>query len=105
MLTGDPEVKVSSALVRQWEDVVHAGVTTLDGTDELSLEIDQAKRAIETTLRPVVEAPTFGEFLLMRELRLAIRGARRLAAPWARPGHGKLAVYATIAVEPTHGAP
>src|SRR5918995_2368890 len=59
-----PEAKVSRALVRQWEAVVHVGVTALDDTDELSLEIDEAKRAIETTLRPFVEAPTFSEFLL-----------------------------------------
>ena len=57
--------KVSRALVRQWEAVVHAGVTALDDTDELSLEMDEAKRAIETTLRPFVEAPTFSEFLLV----------------------------------------
>jgi hypothetical protein len=98
-----PEVKVSRDLVRQWEGVVHAGVTRRVGTDELAVDMGDARRAIETTLRPVVEAPTFGEFLLMRELRLALRGARWLAAPWARPGCGKIAVYAAIAVEPTVG--
>ena len=45
-----PEAKVSRTLVRQWEAVVHAGVTALDDTDQLSLEMDEAKRAIETTL-------------------------------------------------------
>jgi hypothetical protein len=59
-----PEAKVSRVLVSQWEAVVHAGVTALDDTDELALEMHEAKRAIETTLRPFVEAPTFGEFLL-----------------------------------------
>jgi hypothetical protein len=97
-----PETKVSGALVRQWEAVVHAGVTALDDTDELSLEMDEAKRAIETTLRPFVEAPTFSEFLLVHGLRLALRRATRLTAPWAQPGHGKIAVYAAAPVaEPT----
>jgi len=99
-----PETKVSGALVRQWEAVVHAGVTALDDTDELSLEMDEAKRAIETTLRPFVEAPTFSEFLLVhRPLRLALR-RMRFAAPWVRSGYGKIAVYAAATVsEPTVG--
>jgi hypothetical protein len=98
------ETKVSGALVRQWEAVVHAGVTALDDTYELSLEMDEAKRAIETTLRPFVEAPTFSEFLLVhRPLRLALR-RMRFAAPWARSGYGKIAVYAAATVsEPTVG--
>ena len=99
-----PEARVSHALVRQWEAVVHAGVTALDDTDELSLEIDEAKRAIETTLRPFVEAPTFSEFLLLhRPLQLALR-RMRFAAPWARSGYGKIAAYAAATVaEPTVG--
>ena len=99
-----PEAKVSRALVRQWEAVVHAGVTALDDTDELSLEMDEAKRAIETTLRPFVEPPTFSEFLLVHgPLRLALR-RMRFAAPWARSGYGKIAVYAAAPVaEPTTG--
>lgn len=99
-----PEAKVSSALVRQWEAVVHSGVTTFDDADQLSIKMDEAKRAIETTLRPFVEAPTFGEFLLIPELWLAPRRAMRLARPWARPGYGKIAVYAAAPlVEPTVG--
>ena len=99
-----PETKVSGALVHQWEAVVHAGVTALDDTDELSLEMDEAKRAIETSLRPLVEAPTFSEFLLVhRPLRLALR-RMRLAAPWARSGYGRIAVYAAATVaEPAAG--
>jgi hypothetical protein len=99
-----PEVRVSRALVHQWEAVVHAGVRTLDDTDELSLEMDEAKRAIETTLRPFVEAPTFSEFLIVyRPLRLALR-RMRFVAPWARSGYGKIAVYAGATVaEPTVG--
>jgi hypothetical protein len=64
----------------------------------------EAKRAIETTLRPFVEAPTFSEFLLAHgRLRLALR-RMRLAAPWARSGYGKIAVYAaTTVAEPTVG--
>jgi hypothetical protein len=97
-----PEAKVSRALVRQWDAVVHAGVTALDDTDELSLEMDEAKHAIEATLRPFIEAPTFSEFLLGP--RLALRHAMLLAAPWARPGYGKIAVYAAATVaEPTTG--
>ena len=93
-----PQSKISPALVRQWEDVVHAGVTTFDGTDELALEMEQAKRSIETTLRPFVEAPTFGDFLLMHRFRLTLRRAVRRAMPGARPGYGKIAVYATATV-------
>jgi len=98
------ETKVSGALVRQWEAVVHAGVTALDDTDKLSLEMDEAKRAIESALRPFVEAPTFSEFLLAHgRLRLALR-SMRFAAPWARSGYGKIAVYAAATVaEPTVG--
>jgi hypothetical protein len=83
---------------------VHAGVTAFDDTDELSLEMDEAKRAIEITLRPFVEAPTFSEFLLVHGLRLALHRAVRLSMPWARPGYGKIAVYAAAPVaEPTVG--
>lgn len=93
-----PEAKVSPALVRQWEAVVHAGVTTVNDADELSIEMDEARRAVETTLRPFVETPTFSEFLLAHEIRLALHRARRLAMPWMRPGHGKIAVYAAATV-------
>ena len=79
-----PETKVSGALVRQWEAVVHAGVMALDDTDELSPEMDEAKRAIEITLRPFVEAPTFGEFLLVKKV---LRWSpRRLVPPGPRRG-------------------
>ena len=66
--------------------------------------MDEAKRAIETTLRPFVEAPTFGEFLPVKKvLRLAVR-RMRFAAPWARSGYGKIAVYAAATItEPTVG--
>jgi len=92
------EARVSPALIRQWEGVAHSGVTALDGTDELALEMDEAKRAIETTLRPFVEAPTFSEFLLVHGLRLALRRAMWLSTAWARPGYGKIAVYAVAEV-------
>jgi hypothetical protein len=98
------EAKVSCALVRRWEAVVHAGVTALDDTDELWLEMDEAKRAVETTLRPFVEAPTFCEFLLVcRPIRLTLRRLR-FVPPWPRSGYGKIAVYTAAAVsEPTVG--
>jgi hypothetical protein len=66
--------------------------------------MDEAKRAIEASLRPFVQAPTFSEFLLAHgRLRLALR-RMRLAAPWARSGYGKIAVYAADTVaEPTAG--
>ena len=73
-------------------------MTALDGTDELALEMDEAKRAIETTLRPFVEVPTFSEFLLVHGLRLALRRAMWLSTAWARPGYGKIAVYAVAEV-------
>jgi hypothetical protein len=37
-------------------------------------EMDNAKSEIETTLRPYLEAPTFGEFLLPPELGTLIKG-------------------------------
>ena len=39
-----------------------------DDADRLSIEMDKAKSVIETSLRPYLEAPTFGEFLLPPEL-------------------------------------
>jgi hypothetical protein len=92
------EAKVSPALIRQWEGVAHSGVTALDGTDEVALEIDDAKRVVETRLRPFVEAPTFSQFLRVHGHRLALRRAMRLATAWARPGYGKIAVYAAVTV-------
>lgn len=99
------EAKVSRALVRQWEDVVHAGTMAPDDADQLSLEMDDAKWALESTLRPFVEAPTFGEFLLMRKLlQAATRCAGRFATLLSRPGHGRIAVYAaTPLTESTRG--
>lgn len=90
------EAKVSGALVRQWEDVVYAGTTAANGTNQLSVEMDEAKWAVESALRPFVEAPTFGEFLLMKQvLQPFAHWVRRLATRLSRPGHGKIAVYAT----------
>jgi hypothetical protein len=62
------EAKVSRALVREWEAVVHAGTTASYEADQLSVEMDQAKRVLEATLRLLVAAPTFGEFLLVKKL-------------------------------------
>ncbi len=99
------EAKVSRALVRQWEDVVYAGTTAPNDSDPLSLEMDDAKQALEVALRPFVEAPTFGEFLLMRKLlQAAARSVRNLVIRLSRPGHGKIAVYAARQLtEPTSG--
>jgi len=48
-----------------------------------------------SSLRPFVEAPTFGEFLHMKKLcELAAHRAVRLATRVVRPGYGKIAVYA-----------
>jgi hypothetical protein len=41
--------KVSPVLVRQWDDVVHAGTIEPNDADQLSVEIDEAKRAVETS--------------------------------------------------------
>ena len=95
------EAKVSHGLVRRWEAVVHAGTSAFDVADQLSVEMDEAKRAVEAALRPFVEAPTLGEFLLLHELRPAVRCAARLLR-WSRPGYGKIAVYAVTA-EPAAG--
>ncbi|GEP61705.1 hypothetical protein [Reyranella soli] len=99
------EAKVSRALVRQWEAVVYAGTTTSDETDQLSAEMDQAKWALEAALRPLVEAPTFGEFLLVKKLlQSAAHRATKLVTRLSRPGYGKIAVYSAAPVsEPTTG--
>jgi hypothetical protein len=90
------EAKVSRTLVRQWEAVVYAGTTTLDDADQLSIEMDEAKQIVEATLRPFVESPTVGEFLLGDELRSAMHRVAQIATHWSRPGYGKIAVYAAV---------
>ena len=99
-----PEAKVSSALVRQWEAVVHSGVTTLDDTDQLWIEMDEAKRTLETALRPFVQTPTFAEFLRANKLQSPAHRLIRLVIGLFRPGYGKIAVYSAAPVaEPTTG--
>ena len=99
------EAKVSGALVRQWEAVVHAGTTASEDVDQLSIEMDEAKWALEAALRPYVETPTFGEFLLVQ--RSIQSPAHCLILPvmrWSRPGYGKIAVYSAAPMaEPTSG--
>lgn len=92
------EAKVSPALVRQWESVVHSGTTAVDNVDQLLIEMDEAKHAVETVLRPFLMAPTFSEFLRAHKLQSAALGAVRLARRWVRPGHGHIAVYAAVPV-------
>ncbi len=92
------DAKVNPELVRRWEAVAHAGTTAPDDVDQLSAEITEAKWAVEAALRPYVQTPTFSEFLLAHGLRSAIRRAVR----WARPGYGKIAIYAAVPLaEPT----
>jgi hypothetical protein len=57
-----PEAKVSPTLVHQWEAVVHAGTIEGDEVDYLSVEMDEAKCAVETALRPFVVTPTLRVF-------------------------------------------
>jgi hypothetical protein len=73
--------QVSSGLVRRWESVVYASGTKCGDysesgsreVDQLSIDMARAKAAVETTLRPYLDAPTFGEFLFPPELVRAIR--------------------------------
>jgi hypothetical protein len=73
--------QVSSGMVRWWENVVYASGTKCgdysEGSsrevDQLSIDMAKAKAAVETTLRPYLDAPTFGEFLFPPELVRAIR--------------------------------
>jgi hypothetical protein len=96
------EAKVSRALVRRWEALAHAGTVAPDDVDQLSVDMGEAKWAVETALRPFVEAPTFSEFLLVHEFRSAVRRALH----WARPGYGKIAIYAAVPLaEPTTDDP
>lgn len=86
------EAKINPELVRRWEGVAHAGKTAPDDVDQVSVDLADAKWAVEAALRPYVEAPTFSDFLLIHGLRSAIRRAVR----WARPGYGKIAIYAAV---------
>jgi hypothetical protein len=86
------EAKVSRPLVRRWEAVAHAGTVAPDDVDQLSADMGEAKWAVETALRPFVEAPTLSEFLLVHDLQSTVRSALR----WARPGYGKIAIYAAV---------
>jgi hypothetical protein len=55
-----------------------------DDPDRLSDEIYKAKVAVETALRPHLEAPTLEQFLLLTELRASVRGGDcfpRIAGP------------------------
>ena len=73
--------QVSSGIVRWWESVVYASGTRYGDysergsreVDQLSIDMGRAKAAVETTLRPYLDAPTFGEFLFPPELVRAIR--------------------------------
>jgi hypothetical protein len=73
--------QVSPGMVRWWESVVYASGTKFgdysEGSsrevDQLSIDMAGAKAAVETALRPYLDAPTFGEFLFPPELVRAIR--------------------------------
>ena len=73
--------QVSSGMVRWWESVVYASGTKCGDyseggsreVDQLSIDMARAKAEVETTLRPYLDAPTFGEFLFPPELVRAIR--------------------------------
>jgi len=92
------DAKVSLELLRRWEAVAHAGTIAPDEVDQLAVDMDEARWAVEAALRPYVEAPTFSEFLLVHEAWSAVcRGLR-----WTRPGYGKIAIYAAVPLaEPT----
>jgi hypothetical protein len=92
------EARVSHAMLRQWEGEVFSGTTTLDDTDQLALEMDEAKRIVDATLRPFVEPPTVGEFLLLDQLRPAALRLVRIATQSSQPGYGKIAVYAAVPI-------
>ena len=73
--------QVTPGMVRWWESVVYAAGTKCGDyseggcreVDQLSIDMARAKAAVETTLRPYLDAPTFGEFLFPPELVRAIR--------------------------------
>ena len=50
--------------------------------DQVSIDMARAKAAVDTTLRPYLLAPAFGEFLFSPEL---LRVIRRDYTPSARP--------------------
>jgi hypothetical protein len=73
--------QVSSGMVRWWESVVYASGTKYGDyseggsreVDQLSIDVAVAKAAVETALRPYLDAPTFGEFLFPPEAMGTIR--------------------------------
>jgi hypothetical protein len=73
--------QVSLGMVRWWESVVYASGTKCGDysergsreVDQLSIDMGRATAAVETTLRPYLDAPTFGEFLFPPELVRAMR--------------------------------
>jgi hypothetical protein len=68
-------------MVRWWESVVYASGTKYGDyseggsreVDQLSIDVAVAKAAVETALRPYLDAPTFGEFLFPPEAMGTIR--------------------------------
>ena len=73
--------QVTPGMVRWWESVVYASGTKFgdysEGSsrevDQVSINMARAKAAVETALRPYLNAPPFGEFLFPPELVRAIR--------------------------------
>jgi hypothetical protein len=89
--TGLPaSAQVTPGMVRWWESVVYASDTKYgDYSKGGSREVDQfsvdmvkakAKAAVEVTLKPYLDAPTFGEFLFPPEFVRAIRRVRSVTA-------------------------
>ena len=73
--------QVSPGMVRWWENVVYAsgarGGDYSEGSsrelDQVSIDMARAKAAVDTTLRPYLLAPAFGEFLFPPGLLRVIR--------------------------------
>ena len=80
--------QVTPGMERWWESVVYASGTKYGDyskggsreVDQLSVDMASAKMAVETTLKPNLDAPTFGEFLFPPELVRAIRRVGSLTA-------------------------
>jgi hypothetical protein len=83
---------VSPGIVRWWERVVYASGTRYGDyseggsgeVDQVSINMAKARAAVETALKPYLDAPTFGEFLFPPQAAKWVKRARAWLTSVAR---------------------
>jgi hypothetical protein len=84
--------QVSPGIVHWWERVVYASGTRYGDyseggsreVDQVSIDMAKARAAVETALKPYLDAPTFGEFLFPPEAAKWVKRARAWVTSVAR---------------------